>query len=94
MEKQNEHITSYFSHGKILVILLLLTALTVSVTLINLTAFTVTIALTIASVKGFLVMYHFMHLKHEQKIFKVVGFGVVILFGLIVFITFLDYMNR
>jgi cytochrome c oxidase subunit 4 len=68
--------------------------ITIAVTMIHLTAFTVTIALTIASVKGFLVMYYFMHLRYEKKIFKVVGFGVIVLFALIVLITFLDYMNR
>jgi cytochrome c oxidase subunit IV len=94
MEKENFHIVPYLSHGKILVILLFLTMLTISVTMIHLSTFTVTIALTIASIKGFLVMYYFMHLRFEKKIFKVVGFGVIVLFGLIVLITFLDYLYR
>ncbi len=94
MEKEHNHIVPYLSHGKILVILLALTCLTISVTMIHLNTFTVTIALSIASVKGFLVMYYFMHLRYESKIFKVVGFGVIILFALIVLITFLDYLYR
>jgi cytochrome c oxidase subunit IV len=94
MEKEHDHIVPYLSHGKILVILLFLTCLTIAVTMIHLTTFTVTIALTIASIKGFLVMYYFMHLRYEKKIFKVVGFGVIVLFALIVLITFLDYLNR
>ncbi len=94
MEKEHEHIVPYFSHGKILVILLFLTALTISISMIHLSTFTVTVALSIASVKGFLVMYYFMHLRYEKKIFKVVGFGVVIFFGVIVLITFLDYLYR
>jgi len=94
MEKEHNHIVPYLSHAKILVILIILTCLTIAVTMIHLNTFTVTIALSIASVKGFLVMYYFMHLRYEQKIFKVVGFGVIILFALIVLITFLDYLNR
>jgi cytochrome c oxidase subunit 4 len=74
--------------------LLFLTALTISITMIHLSTFTVTVALSIASIKGFLVMYYFMHLRYEKKIFKVVGFGVVIFFGVIVLITFLDYLYR
>ena len=63
MEKEHDHIVPYFSHGKILVILLFLTALTIAITMIHLSTFTVTVAISIASIKGFLVMYFFMHLR-------------------------------
>ena len=94
MEKEHEHIVPYISHGKVLVVLLFLTALTITVPLIHLSTLTVTVAITIASVKGFLVMYYFMHLKFEKKLFKVVGFGVIVLFAVIVLLTFFDYLFR
>jgi cytochrome c oxidase subunit IV len=94
MEKEQPHIVPYLSHGITLVILLILTCLTISIPLIHLSTFTVTIAMTIASVKGILVMFNFMHLKYERKIFSVVAFGVIALFISIVIITLLDYWYR
>jgi cytochrome c oxidase subunit 4 len=93
-DKEHVHIVPYRSHGIILIILLCLTALTITITMVHLSTFTVTVAMIIASTKGFLVMNYFMHLKYEKQIFKVVGFGVVILFGLLVLLTFFDYWFR
>lgn len=93
-EKEHEHIVPYQSHGLILVILLFLTAITILITMVHLSTFTVTAAMLIASTKGFLVMNYFMHLKYEKQIFKVVGYGVVIFFVIIVLMTFLDYWFR
>jgi cytochrome c oxidase subunit IV len=94
MEKDKNHIVPYLTHGITLVILLTLTCLTIAVPLIHLSTFTVTIAISIASVKGILVMFNFMHLKYEKKLFSVVAFGVIALFVSIVIITLLDYWYR
>lgn len=93
-EQEHNHIVPYKTHGLILVLLLFLTLITIAVTMVHLSTLTVTVALLIASIKGFLVMYYFMHLKFEKSFFKVVGFGVIILFAVIVLITFLDYLYR
>jgi len=93
--KQGEvHISSYFSHGIILVILLALTTISVLVTGWHLGALTVTVALIIASVKVGTVMTYFMHLKSENLFLKLLVSGVFVLYALVIIITFIDYLLR
>jgi cytochrome c oxidase subunit 4 len=94
MEKEHEHIVSYETYLKILVILLLLTGITITVTVIDLSAWTVLIALIIACIKGFLIMSIFMHLKFENVLLRVLTIGVVLLFASVLAITFIDYLFR
>ena len=94
MEEKEHKISSYESYGKILVILLLLTTITVSVTSIDLAAWSVAVALLIACVKGGIVMMYFMHLKFENTLLKVLVFGVMGLFAVVLLITLIDYLNR
>lgn len=94
MEKESHHIVSYKTYLLVLFALIVLTALSVAVTSIDLGPLTVTIALLLASVKTILVLMIFMHLKFDQKIFTIMF--VFILFSLvsIIVITFLDYLYR
>ena len=93
--KQGEvHISSYFSHGIVLVILLVLTTISVLVTGWHLGALTVAVALVIASVKVFTVLTYFMHLKSESLFLKLLVTGVFVLYGLVIIITFIDYLLR
>jgi cytochrome c oxidase subunit IV len=94
MENEKPHIVPYATHGLTLAILLILTCVTILAPLIHFSTLTVTISISIASVKGLLVMFNFMHLKYEKRIFKVVGMGVIVLFVSIVLITMLDYWYR
>lgn len=94
MDNHENHITSYFTNGKVLVVLLFLTFITVAVTGIELGPLTVTAALLIACVKGYVVLTYFMHLKYEQPFFKYMVIGVFILFALIIALTFFDYAFR
>lgn len=93
-EHQNNHITPYTTHLKVLIALLLLTFLTIEVATIEFGALTVTIALLLASLKVGIVLTWFMHLKYEQPIFRIFVIGVFALFALIIFITFFDYAFR
>jgi cytochrome c oxidase subunit 4 len=70
---------------------LVLTGLTVAVAGINIGGLTVATALIIASVKAYLVLTIFMHLKSEGRIFTV--FALVAAFFLIVtfILLFSDY---
>lgn len=71
--------------------LLILTGLTVSVAGINFGKFTIATALVIATVKAYLVLTIFMHLKTEDKSFKIFV-GVSLFFLLISFtLLFSDY---
>jgi len=73
---------------------MLLTFLTISVTSFHLGAFTVTVALLIAGLKGFLVLSYFMHLKYESLLLRILVGVVFVLFIVIVLITFIDYAYR
>jgi cytochrome c oxidase subunit 4 len=94
MENEKHHITPYKSHAVILILLLSLTLISVLVTQIHFSTFSVGVALIIASVKVSLVLIFFMHLKHESNIIKVMVAGVFILFAIVVLITFIDYLLR
>ena len=94
MENEKHHITPYKSHAVILILLLSLTLISVLVTQIHFSTFSVGVALIIASVKVSLVLIFFMHLKHESKLIKGMVAGVFSLFAIVVLITFIDYLLR
>lgn len=94
MDKEKHHISSYTSHAIILIALLVLTFITVFVSEINFGAFSVGVALIVASVKATTVLTYFMHLKYESTFIKWMVAGVFILFALVIIITFIDYLLR
>lgn len=94
MEKEHVHITPYSTYLKILVILLALTAVTIIITSINLSAWAVTAALLIATIKVGLVMAYFMHLKYESLLLRSMAIGVMLVFAAVLVLTFLDYAYR
>ena len=94
MENQKHHIVPYWTYILVLAGLLLLTGISVTVTQINLGTLTVMIALLIAAVKSSLVMSVFMHLKFDNRIYTFMAVGVIVLIGVLIFITFLDYIYR
>jgi cytochrome c oxidase subunit 4 len=91
---EKHHITSYASHAIVLIALLTLTFITVFVSEINFGAFSVVIALIVASVKATTVLTYFMHLKFENNFTKWMVGGVFIVFALVIVITFIDYLLR
>lgn len=94
MSNSDTHISEYRSLGKILVILLALTFVTIFITQFDLKAWNVTLALIVACVKVFLVLSYFMHLKYEGLLFKILVGMVFLLFFLVIVITFVDYLFR
>jgi cytochrome c oxidase subunit 4 len=94
MKNGETHITSYTSHATVLVVLLILTTISVLATGFHLGAFTVTVALVIASIKVRTVLTHFMHLKFESLFLRLMVTGVFALFALVIIITFIDYYFR
>jgi len=94
MDKQEintEHSHGYGIYVLVWLGLLTLTGLTVAVAGINIGGFTVATALIIASVKAYLVLIIFMHLRSESKMFRV--FVLVALFFLVIsfILLFSDY---
>ena len=92
----NQDLNTKQSHGYGIYVLvwlglLVLTGLTVAVAGINIGGFTIATALIIASVKAYLVLTIFMHLRSESRVFRV--FVLVALFFLIIslILLFSDY---
>jgi cytochrome c oxidase subunit 4 len=91
---QENHTVPYKTHALVLVALIIMTALSVAVTQIHLGALTVLVALLLATIKASLVLIFFMHLKFDNRFFAFMVIGVLILIGIVIFITFLDYLYR
>ncbi|HBH50137.1 MAG TPA: cytochrome-c oxidase [Bacteroidales bacterium] len=91
---EKPHISSYTSHAIVLIALLALTFITVFVSEINFGAFSVGVALIVASVKAVTVLTYFMHLKFENRFTVWMVSGVFIVFALVIVITFIDYLLR
>lgn len=94
MSSETIHITSYRTYGWVLISLLFLTFITVTVTWIDLSALTVLVAMLIASVKAYIVLAYFMHLKFESSLFRVLVIVVLSIYALVIGLTFFDYLAR
>jgi cytochrome c oxidase subunit 4 len=94
MNNEETHISSYTSHAIVLIVLLTLTTISVIVTGYHLGAFSVAAALIIASIKVRTVITWFMHLRFESLFLKLMVTAVFVIYGLIIIITFIDYLLR
>ena len=94
MSDTNHHIVSYRSYGLVLLLLIVLTATSVAVTQIELTKWGTPVALLLATAKTSFVLAIFMHLKFDQKIFKLMAVLIFLLLAVVIIITFLDYAFR
>jgi cytochrome c oxidase subunit IV len=93
-EEHSHHGPTYGTFIMVWLGLVGLTSITVSVAGFHLGAFTIMVALLIASVKTMLVVNYFMHLKWEMLIFKVFLGVCVIVFIIFTILTFFDYSFR
>jgi len=94
MSDTNHHIVSYRTYGLILLLLLVLTGVSVAVTQIELSKWSTAIALLLATIKISFVLAVFMHLKFDQRIFKLMAVLILLLLVVVIIITFLDYAFR
>jgi cytochrome c oxidase subunit IV len=94
MDSEKTHITEYRVYGQVLLVLLILTTITITVTWIDLAAWSVFIALLIASVKAGIVLTYFMHLKFDNSLYRVLVIMVLLIFALVILLTFFDYLLR
>jgi len=74
--------------------LLILTGITVAVSRIHLGALNVWVALAIASVKSSLVIFIFMHLRQESKLFKTGLLTLLVIVAIFIGLTFTDVLYR
>lgn len=94
MENEKTHIVPYRTFLLVLAVLITLTLASVAVTQIYLGTMTVVIALAIAAIKSSFVLRIFMHLKFENKMFTIMALAVIVVIGVVIFITLLDYLYR
>ncbi len=94
MSDITHHIVPYRTYGLILLLLLTLTGVSVAVTQIELTKWSTAVALILATTKSTFVLAIFMHLKFDQKIFKIMASLIFLLLAVVIIITFLDYAFR
>lgn len=94
VESRQNHITDYRFYAIVLIFLLILTFITITVAKINLSALSVVIVLVIATIKAVIILTYFMHLRYEIRLFRILVTGVLLLYTIIIIITFLDYIFR
>jgi len=76
------------------VALLVLTAVTVAVSRVNLGALNIWVALGVASFKSSLVIFYFMHLRQESKLFKIGLLVMLTILAIFIGMTFFDVLYR
>jgi len=94
MKNHENHISSDTLNWTVLLVLLILTTITILAIKIHLGAYTVLLALLIASVKVTIVLTYFMHLKFENSLLRIMVGSVFLLFAIVIGITFIDYYFR
>jgi cytochrome c oxidase subunit IV len=94
MSEEKHHISSYTSHLLVLGALVVLTAASVAVTSLEMGKYNTLVAMLIAGIKAGIVLTWFMHLKFDNKIFAIFTVAVIVLFLLVLYVTFFDYSYR
>lgn len=94
MSQEKHHIVSYTTHGIVLAVLLVLTAASVAVTRLEMGPLNTLVAMLIAGAKAAVVLIWFMHLKFDNKLYTIFTVLVLVIFLLVMYITFFDYSYR
>jgi len=94
MNEQDKHIVGTKTFVAVWVMLLMLTATTVTVAKLDLGAFSTLTAIVIASVKAGLVLWFFMHLKYEKRLLKLLLLVPIVTLAVIIGLTFVDVWYR
>lgn len=94
MEAHKPHIVPYRTFVVILISLIILTFISIAITDIELGQLTTAGALLLASIKSYLVLTYFMHLKFDKPILTIFVLLIIVVFAAVILITFFDYMYR
>jgi cytochrome c oxidase subunit 4 len=93
-EHATGHVDSVKTYAIVWIVLLILTAVTTEVAYIDLGAFSVVVALTIAVCKMLLVALFFMHVRHSTKLTKLVVLGGLLWLLILISLTLTDFATR
>jgi cytochrome c oxidase subunit 4 len=93
MDKKDSHnhIVGYGTYIFVWLTLIALTALTVTAAGFDLGNFSIVVALVIASIKGLLVLLVFMHLRFDDRMFRIFVFVAFLTLTIFLVLTFSDY---
>ncbi|MBM4174984.1 MAG: cytochrome-c oxidase [Ignavibacteria bacterium] len=94
MSHHNEnktHVIGYGTYALVWLALVSFTGITVAVAGIDIGNFTIVVALLIASIKSILVLTIFMHLRFEDKVFRMFVFIAFLTLAIFIGLTFFDY---
>jgi cytochrome c oxidase subunit 4 len=94
MTEHAEHIDSARTYILVFLALITLTLLTTAVAFVNLGDFSVVAALAIAVCKMLLVALFFMHVRHSNKLTKLVLAGALVWLGILIVFTLTDFATR
>ncbi len=94
MSEEKHHIVSYRTHVFVLLALLVLTGISVAITRLEMGPMNTLAAMIIAGIKATIVLAWFMHLKFESRFFAFMVSAVVVVFLLVLLVTFFDYSYR
>ncbi len=90
----SEHVIPRKTYYVVFGLLMLLTATTVAVALIDLGPFNTVAALVIAAVKATLVVMFFMHVRYSKKIIPLVILGGMLWLAILIGLTLTDFLSR
>ena len=93
-EEHRQHVIPIGVYVGIWAILMFLTGLTVFVSFIELHDWNIVLALTIATIKGTLVVLFFMHLFYSSKLTKVTVVAALFFLFLLLSLSMTDYLTR
>lgn len=94
-QHQEDHqLVPYALYIRVWAILVVLTAVTVSVSYVDMKHVTVLTATLIAAVKGMLVLLYFMHIRFEDRIYRYMILAVLVTYAIFIGLTFVDYWYR
>ena len=94
MSEHTHHIASKGLYYTIFLALMVLTALTVGVTYVDLGQANLLVAMGIAVLKATLVVLYFMHVRWSPKLVQVTFVTSFLFFGILVAFTLGDYFSR
>lgn len=94
MAEEKHHITPYKTYLMVLALLIIFTLLSVAITQIELSRWAAAAALLLAGIKSTFVLLIFMHLKWDQRMFKVMAGLILALVIVVIIFTMLDFLFR
>lgn len=94
MTEEHTHIVPYKTFLIIWIALLILTGVTIVVAQYNLGPLNIWVALGIATLKSSLVVAIFMHMKYENRLFKISLLAALAILAIFIGLTFFDVLYR